>query len=167
MGDGMNLTNIPVGSLGIIAMSGCEEISEKINRYLVEWRSDRHISAYNEAETDDYKKTDYRIEAHCPRFGTGEAKGLISHSVRGTDLFIIVDVFNHGITYKMYGQNVPMSPDDHYQDLKRIISAAQRNCIGTSIAGECHIIVAVSCINFSVSDSTIDSDFIITIARIY
>ena len=124
MGDGMNLTNIPVGSLGIIAMSGCEEISEKINRYLVEWRSDRHISAYNEAETDDYKKTDYRIEAHCPRFGTGEAKGLISHSVRGTDLFIIVDVFNHGITYKMYGQNVPMSPDDHYQDLKRIISAA-------------------------------------------
>lgn len=124
MSDGMKLTSIPVGPLGIIAMSGCEDIAAKINDYLVEWRGERHIGLYNENDLNGYSNKDYRIEAHCPRFGTGEAKGLISQSVRGYDLFIIVDVFNHGVEYKMYGQKVPMSPDDHYQDLKRVISAA-------------------------------------------
>ena len=69
-------------------------------------------------------KDGFLLEAHCPRFGTGEAKGLLKESVRGHDMYILVDVFNYGVTYRMYGQDVPMSPDDHFQDLKRIIAAA-------------------------------------------
>ena len=100
------------GELNIIGMKGCEGFVSQVNDYLTEWR--RH----------DEEST-YVIEADCPRFGSGEAKGLIRQSVRGNDLYIIADVFNHGVTYKMYGKEVPMSPDDHYQDLKRIIQAAE------------------------------------------
>ena len=100
------------GDLSIIGMKGCEDFVQQVNSYLTEWR--RH---------DDY--TSYVIDAECPRFGSGEAKGLIRDSVRGHDLYIISDVFNHGVTYEMYGKEVPMSPDDHYQDLKRIIQAAE------------------------------------------
>ncbi len=100
------------GELSIIGMKGCEGFVDQVNSYLTEWR--RHD-----------EDTSFVIEAECPRFGSGEAKGLIRHSVRGHDLFIISDVFNHGVTYTMYGKDVPMSPDDHYQDLKRIIQAAE------------------------------------------
>lgn len=100
------------GELNIIGMKGCEAFVSEVNDYLTEWR--RH----------DAEST-YVIEADCPRFGSGEAKGLIRQSVRGNDLYIIADVFNHGVTYNMYGKTVPMSPDDHYQDLKRIIQAAE------------------------------------------
>ena len=95
--------------LGIVAMPGCEEFAQKVNDYIKNWRDDG--------------KESYSIPIACPRFGSGEAKGIIKQSVRGKDLYIICDVFNYGITYKMYGVTVPMSPDDHYQDLKRIISA--------------------------------------------
>ncbi len=98
-----------VGELGIIAMRGCEEMAEKIDRYLKEWRNDSPDT--------------YIINHSCPRFGTGEAKAIVNHSVRGYDIFIVCDMFNYGVTYNMYGQTVPMSPDDHFADLKRIIGS--------------------------------------------
>lgn len=103
-----------IGKLGIISMKGCEEIAKKIDDYLVQWHND---------ENKDMADT-FLLSAVCPRFATGEAKGVITDSVRGYDLYIICDVFNHSVTYKMYGKDIPMSPDDHFQDLKRIIAAA-------------------------------------------
>lgn len=104
--------NSTFGKLTIIGMNGCEEITDKIDYYLKKFRED-----YDDSET-------YIAHIKCPRFGTGEAKCVISETVRGHDVFIICDMFNHGVTYKMYGQTNHMSPDDHYQDLKRIIAAA-------------------------------------------
>ena len=98
------------GELSVIGMRGCEDFAKQVDHYLQEWR--RH----------DNDGT-YIVETDCPRFGSGEAKGTIHQSLRGNDVYIICDVFNHGVTYKMYGQTVPMSPDDHFQDLKRIIGA--------------------------------------------
>ena len=99
-----------IAELSVIGMRGCEAFAAQVDNYLKEWR--RH----NSEET-------YLAEAHCPRFGTGEGKGLIHESMRGQDVYILCDVFNYGVTYKMYGQTVPMSPDDHYADLKRVIAA--------------------------------------------
>ena len=96
--------------LSVIGMRGCENFSSQVDYYLKEWR--RH----GEDKT-------FLLHAECPRFGTGEGKGLLHESLRGHDLYIISDVFNYGVTYKMYGREVPMSPDDHYADLKRIIAA--------------------------------------------
>ena len=96
--------------LSVIGMKGCEAFAQQVDNYLKEWR--RHTS-----------EDTYLVEALCPRFGTGEGKGLIHHSMRGQDVYIICDMFNYGVTYRMYGQTVPMSPDDHYADLKRIIAA--------------------------------------------
>lgn len=110
----------PFGKLSIVAMKGCEEIASKIDYYLKEWRQDSNGVIYS--EDSDLKQT-FLLDAVCPRFGSGEAKGVINETVRGHDIFIISDVFNYGTTFKMYGMEVPMSPDDHYQDLKRIIAA--------------------------------------------
>ena len=96
------------GDLKIIAMRGCEEFTAQVDYYLKKVRS---------------SEESFVASASCPRFGSGEAKALINESMRGLDLFIISDCFNYGVTYKMYGMNVPMSPDDHFQDLKRIIAA--------------------------------------------
>jgi len=96
--------------LSVIGMRGCEEFASQVDYYLKEWR--RHGGD----ET-------FLVDVDCPRFGTGEAKGLLHQSLRGHDLYIICDTFNYGVTYKMYGKDVPMSPDDHYADLKRIIAA--------------------------------------------
>ena len=106
----INFKHTPYGDLAIISMRGCEDISSKVDYYLKQWRG---------AEEDQ----SFVIPANCPRFGTGEAKGVLNHTARGLDAYIICDCFNHGVTYKMYGQTVPMSPDDHYQDLKRVIAA--------------------------------------------
>ena len=94
-------------NLGLICMRGCESFRDKIEFYLRRWHGDGN----------------YSIKAECPRFSSGEGKGLILESIRGRDVFIITDPFNYSVTYKMYGMEVPMSPDDHYQDLKRIILA--------------------------------------------
>ncbi|MEG1027081.1 MAG: ribose-phosphate pyrophosphokinase [Oscillospiraceae bacterium] len=115
--------SIPVGNLGIIGMVGCQELADKVDNYLVQWRNERAAITNDNHNFLDYIKDTYQIQAECPRFGTGESKGLIKETVRGSDLYILCDVFNHGITYKMYGKEVPMSPDDHYADLKRIIAA--------------------------------------------
>ena len=100
-----------VGKLSIISMKGCEEFTAKIDWYLRQMRKD-----IENVET-------YVTHVTCPRFGTGEGKGVINESVRGHDVYIICDCFNYGVTYKMYGVENHMSPDDHYQDLKRIIAA--------------------------------------------
>ena len=107
----INFKHTPYGDLAIISMRGCEDISSQVDFYLKQWRS---------IEDDDQS---FVIDANCPRFGTGEAKAVLHHSARGLDAFIICDCFNYNVTYKMYGQTVPMSPDDHFQDLKRIIAA--------------------------------------------
>ena len=96
--------------LSVIGMKGCEQFAAQVDYYLKEWR--RHGG-----------EESYIVKVDCPRFGTGEAKGLLHQSLRGHDLYIICDMFNYGVTYKMYGREVPMSPDDHYADLKRIIAA--------------------------------------------
>lgn len=99
------------GKLTVICMKGCEELADKIDFYLKRFRQD-----FEDEET-------YIAKIKCPRFGSGEAKCVLNETVRGNDVFIICDVFNHGVTYKMYGVENRMSPDDHYQDLKRIIAA--------------------------------------------
>ncbi len=98
------------GELSVIGMRGCEDFASQVDAYLKEWRSHDNDATY-------------LVSSSCPRFGSGEAKGAIHQSLRGNDVYIICDVFNHGITYNMYGMTVPMSPDDHFQDLKRIIGA--------------------------------------------
>lgn len=118
-----NLTTLPFAPLGIIAMPGCEEIGKKIDFYMNRWRTERDSEYRNDARFVAYERDTYMIEVACPRFGSGEAKGVIKQSVRGLDIYIICDVFNYLRTYKMYGQEVPMSPDDHYADLKRVIAA--------------------------------------------
>ena len=97
------------GELSIIGMKGSEKFLENVDWYLHQWRKD--------------KEGTFLVNADCPRFGSGEGKGIIHETMRGHDTYIFADVFNYGVTYKMYGMNVPMSPDDHYQDLKRIIGA--------------------------------------------
>lgn len=120
--------SIPVGPLGIIAMKGCEELGAMINSYLIRWRDSQENSDVALFTFPGYERDSFLIEAHCPRFGTGEGKGLIRQSVRGYDLYILCDVTAHNCTYNMYGREVPMSPDDHFQDIKRIIAAAGGKC---------------------------------------
>ena len=118
-----NLNSIPVGSLGIIPMQNCKELGDKVDAYLVKWRTERENEHKNSLAFSGYQRDSYILKTKVPRFGTGEAKGVIMESVRGDDLFIIVDVTNHSLTYSLCGQENHMSPDDHYQDLKRIIAA--------------------------------------------
>ena len=96
------------GELSVISMRGGEVFAGNVDYYLKQWRG-----------TED----SFVVNADCPRFGTGEAKCLLKQSMRGHDVFIIADVFNYGVTYKMYDMVVPMSPDDHFQDIKRVIGA--------------------------------------------
>ena len=124
MGDDSNTISMPVGRLGIIGMRGTEEITDKVDRYISQWREEREEETSDQPHFTGYCRESYKLRAGCPRFSTGEAKGELKESVRGLDLYVIVDVFNYGVTYKMYGMDVPMSPDDHFQDLKRIIAAA-------------------------------------------
>ena len=118
-----NLENIPVGALGIIALDGCKEMGDKVNDYLVKWRhEDGHIHK-DDISFTGYEKDTYLIDASVPRFGSGEAKGIINESVRGKDIYLMVDVCNYSLTYSLTGITNHMSPDDHYQNLKRIIAA--------------------------------------------
>ncbi len=118
-----NLETIPVGTLGLIALSGCETLGKQIDHYLVRWRSERENEHKGSLAFTGYERPSYLLSAEVPRFGTGEAKGVINQSVRGDDLYLLVDVTNYSLTYRLFGQQNHMSPDDHYQDLKRIISA--------------------------------------------
>lgn len=118
-----NVETIPVGPLGIIAMPGCEALCDKIDKYLVKWRANQASEHQQNIAFYGYQRDTYKVNVSLPRFGSGEAKGVVNESVRGFDLYIIADVFNYSCTYNMYGMEVPMSPDDHYADLKRVISA--------------------------------------------
>ncbi|MCI8286537.1 MAG: ribose-phosphate pyrophosphokinase [Lachnospiraceae bacterium] len=118
-----NLETIPVGSLGIIALEGCRPLGEKIDQYLVRWRAERESEHKDSLAFSGYQRCSYLLKTKVPRFGSGEAKGMILESVRGHDLYLLVDVCNHSLTYKLCGLENHMSPDDHYQDLKRIIAA--------------------------------------------
>lgn len=118
-----NLETIPVGSLGIIPLRGCESMAEEIDSYLVRWRTQRESEHKNSLAFSGYQRNSYILKSKVPRFGSGEAKGVILESVRGIDLYLLVDVTNYNETYALCGHDNHMSPDDHYQDLKRIIAA--------------------------------------------
>ncbi len=118
-----NLETIPVGSLGIIALDGCQNIAEQVDRYLVNWRTERENKHKNSLAFAGYQRDSYLLKAETPRFGTGEGKGIIRESVRGMDLYLLVDVVNYSRTYRLFGKENHMSPDDHYQNLKRVIAA--------------------------------------------
>ena len=117
------IQTIPVGPLGLIPMSNCTELGEKVNAHLVEWRNSRENEHQSAIAFNGYQRDSYIIDAKVPRFGSGEAKGVINESVRGDDLYIITDVCNYSLTYSLCGHVNHMSPDDHFQDLKRIIAA--------------------------------------------
>ncbi len=114
---------LPVGPLGILSLDGCRGLAERVNSYLISWKNE---STYRDGllfTKPGYNKDSYIIETHCPRFTNGEGKAVISESVRGYDLYLFCDVGNYSRRYTMYDMEVPMSPDDHFQDLKRVISA--------------------------------------------
>ncbi len=113
------------GELSVIGMSGCEEFVQSVDNYLKEWRAERgeRIPRDEMKDGEHGRDNTFIVDVDCPRFGTGEAKALIHQTMRGRDVFIISDCFNYGVKYKMYGQLVPMSPDDHFTDLKRVIAA--------------------------------------------
>ena len=121
--DKRNLESIPVGSLGVIALEGCRGLAEMVDEYLLGWREDRENEHKNSLAFSGYMRDSYLLDVSLPRFGSGEGKGVIMESVRGMDLFLIVDVCNYSVTYNMFGDVNHMSPDDHYQNLKRIIAA--------------------------------------------
>ena len=118
------IETIPVGPLGLIPLKSCTGLGKKVDDYLVEWRRERASEHKSTIAFSGYQRDSYILEANTPRFGSGEGKGTIEESVRGDDLYIMVDVCNYSLTYSLFGMTNHMSPDDHFQDLKRIIAAA-------------------------------------------
>lgn len=114
----------PHGPLGLIPMPSIAEIGDKVNKYLVDWRAERNIDNMDHYSKKNYKDDNYIIDVTCPRFGSGEGKAVINESVRGLDLYLLTDVMNHDLKYKICGYENRYSPDDHYADLKRVIAAA-------------------------------------------
>lgn len=122
------LDNIPAGPLGIIALDGCQDMGNRVNDYLVQWRKESTNPLKASLEVPGYEKDTFLINAKMPRFGSGEAKALIEESVRGKDLYLMVDVCNYSLTYSLSGHENHMSPDDHFQNLKRVIGAVSGKC---------------------------------------
>lgn len=118
------VNTIPVGKLGIIAHKSSRALGEKVDQYIANWRNKRENEADSAIHFKDYRKDSFLLNSCCPRFGSGEAKAMLKETIRGDDLYILVDVCNYSLTYTVSGQVNHMSPDDHYQDLKRIIAAA-------------------------------------------
>ena len=121
------MNTIPEGRLAIIPLKSTEEIGRKVDAFLVKWRKER-VEAGLISGDNGYLRDSYIVRAENPRFGSGEAKGTIRQSVRGDDLYLMVDVMNYSLTYQMNGFENIMSPDDHFQDLKRVIAAAAHKC---------------------------------------
>ena len=117
------LENLPVGPLGFIPVAGCEELGKNVDNYLVKWRKESIENYKNDTVFAEYSKDSFIVDAKVPRFGSGEAKGIINESVRGKDVYVMVDVCNYSLTYSLSGHTNRMSPDDHYQNLKRVIAA--------------------------------------------
>lgn len=118
-----NLETIPVGSLRMIPLQGFMDMGRKIDQYLVRWRTEREHEHHSSLAFKGYQRESYILDAKISRFGTGEAKAVIGESVRGTDLYLLIDISNYSLTYSLCGHTNRMSPDDHFQDLKRIIAA--------------------------------------------
>lgn len=114
---------LPVGRLGLIPLISCQEFGDEVNAWLVQWRNKRAHSEIDSFAFEGYQRDSYKIKVDTPRFGTGEGKGTILESVRGDDIYILVDVCNYSITYQIGPYVNQMSPDDHFQDLKRVIAA--------------------------------------------
>lgn len=117
------LETIPVGVLGMIPLASCTDLGNKVNDYLVKWRKESTNEHKGTLAFAGYQRDSFILSAQAPRFGSGEAKGIINESVRGYDLYLMVDVLNHSLTYSLCGETNHMSPDDHFQDLKRVIAA--------------------------------------------
>ncbi|MGN0317192.1 MAG: ribose-phosphate pyrophosphokinase [Lachnospira sp.] len=122
--DERHTETIPYGTLGIIPLSSCAEMGKKVDDYLVSWREQRQNDLTSSVNFAGYKRDSYIVDAKTPRFGSGEGKGVLVDSVRGHDLYIMVDVCNYSLEYTVCGFKNHMSPDDHYADLKRVIAAA-------------------------------------------
>ncbi len=123
LNDKRHLDTLPAGSLGIIPVKGCEVMASEIDYYLTRWREERESEHKDSIAYIGYKRPSYIINCALPRFGTGEGKGVLAESVRGMDLYLLADVVNYSETYKMFGLTNHMSPDDHYQNLKRVIAS--------------------------------------------
>lgn len=123
MPDDITFQTIPVGRLGVIAMEGCRDLGKRVDAYLTKWRNERENNHVGNLAFRDYLKDSYLVNATCPRFGSGEAKAMLKESVRGSDIYFLVDVLNHSIEYTLSGYKCKMSPDDHFADLKRLIGA--------------------------------------------
>ena len=118
------IETIPVGPLGLIPLQSCAALGQKVDKYLVAWRKERESEHKSTIAFSGYQRDSYIIGAKTPRFGSGEGKGMLEESVRGDDLYFMVDVCNYSLTYHLCGMENHMSPDDHFQDLKRLIAAA-------------------------------------------
>ena len=114
---------LPIAPIKIATLEGCKDFATKVNEHLVEYRHTNPTQDLQNIHYRGYSEDSYMVDCICPRFGTGEGKGMINASVRGSDLYIFADVTNYSLTYKLFGQENHMSPDNHFQDLKRIISA--------------------------------------------
>ena len=122
--DERHTATIPYGTLGIVPLKSCSKMGEKVDDYLVQWREQREHENQSNLAFSGYKRDSYVVSASTPRFGSGEGKGILNDSIRGYDLYIMVDVCNYSIEYSLCGTTNHMSPDDHYADLKRVIAAA-------------------------------------------
>ena len=124
MPDQSKLITVPAGKLGIIALKSSEKLGKTVDDYLVRWRNEREHFSKEQLLFNGYSRDTYLLKSDCPRFASGEAKGTLSDSVRGTDLYILADVTNIGVEYNLSGRMVPMTPDEHYADIKRVIAAS-------------------------------------------
>lgn len=118
-----DLTTLPVGRLGLVPLESCSTLGKKVDEWLVKWRKERNIGALNSFAFEGYQRDSYIIGVNTPRFGSGEGKAEIKESVRGDDIYLMVDVCNYSMEYRISGFTNLMSPDDHFQDLKRVIAA--------------------------------------------
>ena len=115
---------LPVSPLKLAALESCKELAQKVNDYIVSFRENTINEVTESPLYVNYRTNNYLVECDCPRFGSGEAKGVIKETIRGTDLFIMSDVCNYSLTYSVNGHLNHMSPDDHFQDIKRVIAAS-------------------------------------------
>ena len=146
--DERHTATIPYGTLGIVPLKSCSKMGEKVDDYLVQWREQREHENQSNLAFSGYKRDSYVVSASTPRFGSGEGKGVLNDSIRGYDLYIMVDVCNYSIEYSLCGTTNHMSPDDHYADLKRVIAAA---------GGKARRINVI-CLSFMKADSTKDQE---------
>ena len=114
------ITKIPFGQLGIIVHESCKELGQKVDDYIVERRKEEFANSCSEYHLEEIKDS-YIIDSEIVRFANGEAKGSLKETIRGKDIYILADIGNYSVTYNMFGHENRMSPDDHFQDMKRLI----------------------------------------------